>query len=137
MGAGLAGVAGARGAGGDGLGGAGRADEAAIIEVGALIAADPALVEPAVADAMDGDAATAVRRAAQAQAEVLESLPVPELAQRADDIRQIASAVIAQLSAAQLGPAQVSGTRTGAVAVSSAGDDGAEAGMAGGPGGQF
>lgn len=80
------------------LRGAGRDEEAAIIEVGALIAADPALVEPAVAAVRAGtDTAAAVLQAADAQAAVLEALPVPELAQRADDVRQVARAVLDRL----------------------------------------
>ena len=48
---------------------AGREQEAAIIEVGALIAADPALSEPALAAVRGGeDVALAVRAAAETQA---------------------------------------------------------------------
>jgi phosphoenolpyruvate-protein kinase (PTS system EI component) len=80
------------------LRGAGRHDEAAIVDVGALIAADPALVEPAVAAVRGGeDAAAAVCEAAEAQAAVLEALPTPELAERAGDVRQVASAVLDRL----------------------------------------
>ena len=65
----------------DRLRGAGRAAEADIIEVASLIAADPALVDPAVAAVRSGaGAAAAVLEAAAAQAAVLEALPVPELA---------------------------------------------------------
>jgi phosphoenolpyruvate-protein kinase (PTS system EI component) len=81
------------------LRGAGRDEEAAIIDVGALISADSALVGPAVAAVRAGtDAVTAVRHAAEAQASVLEALPVPELAERAGDVRQIAHAVLEHLS---------------------------------------
>ena len=77
------------------LRGAGRDDEAAIIDVGALIAADVTLVGPAVAAMRGGtDAATAVRQAAEAQAAVIEALPSPELAERAGDVRQVADAVL-------------------------------------------
>src|SRR6266581_2964331 len=63
---------------------AGRAAEADIIGVAALIAADPALVGPAVTAVAAGtDAATAVAGAADAQAAVLAGLAVPELAERA------------------------------------------------------
>jgi phosphoenolpyruvate-protein kinase (PTS system EI component) len=82
------------------LRGAGRAAEADIIEVAGLIAADPALVDPAVAAVTFGTgAAAAVLQAAAAQAAVLEALPVPELAQRADDVRQVARAVLDRLAA--------------------------------------
>jgi multiphosphoryl transfer protein len=81
------------------LRGAGRDEEAAIIEVAGLIAADPALVEPAVAAVRGGEqAATAVREAAESQAAVLERLSTPELAERAGDVRQIAHAVLERLS---------------------------------------
>ncbi len=80
------------------LRGAGRAEEAAIVEVAALIAADSALVEPAVAAVRGGEQAdTAVREAAESQAAVLERLPSPELAERAGDVRQIGQAVLDQL----------------------------------------
>ena len=81
------------------LRGAGRDEEADIIEVAGLIAADPALVEPAVAAVRGGEqAVTAVREAAESQAALLERLPAPELAERAGDVRQIAHAVLDQLS---------------------------------------
>ena len=84
---------------------AGRAEEAAIIDVGALIAADAALSDPAVAAVRDGgDAATAIAQAAEAQAAVLEALPMPELAERAGDVRQIAHAVLDHLSSAGAAP---------------------------------
>jgi phosphoenolpyruvate-protein kinase (PTS system EI component) len=77
---------------------AGREEEAAIIEVGALIAADPALSEPAATAVLAGeDAAAAVREAAEKQAAVMESLANRELAERAGDIRQVAQAVIERL----------------------------------------
>jgi phosphoenolpyruvate-protein kinase (PTS system EI component) len=96
----------------------GRDAEADIVRIGALIAADPALVDPALAalgtapdvaptapDA-SGDtsavpvpvAVAAVREAAEAQASILEALPDPDLAQRAGDVRQVAEAVIARLT---------------------------------------
>jgi multiphosphoryl transfer protein len=78
---------------------AGRDAEAAIVEIGALIAADPVLAGPAVAAVRDGtDAATAVLQATEAQAAVLAALPNPELAERAGDVRQVAHAVLGQLS---------------------------------------
>src|SRR5215469_2489758 len=59
----------------DRLRAAGRADEADIITVAAVIAADRALTEPAVAAVRAGiEAATAVRQAAEAQAAVIAAL---------------------------------------------------------------
>jgi phosphoenolpyruvate-protein kinase (PTS system EI component) len=86
----------------------GRGDEADIIAIGALIAADPALVDPAVAAAHDGaDAVAAVERSAAAQAAAIAALADPDLAARADDVRQVAHAVLANLAegAAPLPPA--------------------------------
>ena len=84
---------------------AGRTAEADIIAVAALIAADPALVDPAVAAVAGGaGAAAAVTGAAEAQAAVLAGLAVPELAERADDVRQIAQAVLGRLAAAGAPP---------------------------------
>ncbi len=72
--------------------------EAGIVDIGALIAADSALVGPAI-DAMraGADGIAAVSRAAEAQAAVLAALPDPDLAQRAGDVRQVAAAVVDQL----------------------------------------
>ena len=104
---------------------AGRANEADIVAIGALIAADPALSGPALA-ALAGSAAAepaadqaqrryvsddrgriplatasaAISAAAEVQASILESLPDPDLAQRAGDVRQVAGAVAARLSGA-------------------------------------
>jgi len=84
---------------------AGRAAEADIIGVAALIAADPALVEPAVAAATGGSgAADAVLAAVEEQASVLAGLPVPELAERAGDVRQVGRAVLDRLAAAGAPP---------------------------------
>jgi len=84
---------------------AGRDAEAAIIDIGALIAADSALVEPAVAAVRGGgDAVAAVRQAAEAQAAVLQALPVLELAQRADDVRQVGQAVLDFLDETRAAP---------------------------------
>jgi len=83
----------------------GRDGEAGIVEVGALIAADPALSAPAAAAVLAGtSAAAAVRDAAEAQAAILEALPDPDLAQRASDVRQVAEAVIARLAGAMPAP---------------------------------
>ena len=80
---------------------AGRAAEADIIAVAALIAADPALVGPAVTAVAGGtDAATAVTDATEAQATVLAGLAVPEMAERAGDVRQVGRAVIDHLAVA-------------------------------------
>jgi phosphoenolpyruvate-protein kinase (PTS system EI component) len=87
------------------LRGAGRDQEAAIIEVGALIAADPALGDPAVAAVRGGtDAATAVRQAAEAQATVIAALANREMAERAGDVRQVGQAVLDRLSQALQAP---------------------------------
>jgi multiphosphoryl transfer protein len=105
---------------------AGRDHEADIVQIGALMAADPALSVPAL-DALDALAATsapvaggdqakhesvrrdpwryplaaaaaAVTAAAETQAAILEALPDPDLAQRASDVRQVAAAVNAGLA---------------------------------------
>jgi phosphoenolpyruvate-protein kinase (PTS system EI component) len=87
------------------LRGAGRDQEAAIIEVGGLIAADPALTDPAVAAVRGGtDAATAVRQAAEAQAAVIAALANREMAERAGDVRQVGHAVLDRLSQAAQAP---------------------------------
>jgi len=116
---------------------AGREHEAGIVEIGALIAADPALSGPALETMTlptagtspaapdgpdtavplpDGDgpdtkagvplsvAVAAVLAAAEAQAAILESLPDPDLAQRAGDVRQIGAAVVARLTGGALPP---------------------------------
>jgi len=77
----------------------GRDRDADIVEIGALIAADPALTGP-VLDAVRGgaDAVAAIGEQAEAQAALLTALPDPDLAQRAGDVRQVASAVIDYLS---------------------------------------
>jgi phosphoenolpyruvate-protein kinase (PTS system EI component) len=83
----------------------GRGEEADIVAIGALIAADPALVDPAVAATRDGaDAAAAVQHSADVQAAAIAALANPDLAARADDVRQVASAVLAHLAASATGP---------------------------------
>lgn len=83
----------------------GRGDQAAIVAISALIAADPALVDPAVAAARDGaDAAAAVERSAAAQAAAIAALANPDLAARADDVRQVGNAVLARLAGAAAAP---------------------------------
>jgi phosphoenolpyruvate-protein kinase (PTS system EI component) len=72
--------------------------EAGIVDIGALIAADSALVGPAIDAVRAGaDGVAAVRAAAEAQAAVLAALPDPDLAQRAGDVRQVAAAVVDHL----------------------------------------
>ena len=72
--------------------------QAGIVDIGALIAADSALVGPAI-DAMraGADGVAAVMAAADTQAAVLAALPDPDLAQRAGDVRQVAAAVVDHL----------------------------------------
>jgi phosphoenolpyruvate-protein kinase (PTS system EI component) len=83
----------------------GRGDEADIVAVSALIAADPALVDPAVTAARNGtDAAAAVERSAAAQAAAIAALANPDLAARADDVRQVGNAVLARLAGAAAAP---------------------------------
>jgi phosphoenolpyruvate-protein kinase (PTS system EI component) len=78
---------------------AGRPDEADIVTIGALIAADPALVDPAVAATRAGTgAAAAVEASAAAAAAAIAALANPDLAARADDVRQVANAVLAHLA---------------------------------------
>jgi phosphoenolpyruvate-protein kinase (PTS system EI component) len=77
----------------------GRDQQADIIGVAALIAADRLLVEPAVAAIRAGtDAATAITASAQTQAAKLAALNSPELAERASDVRQVAQAVLEHLA---------------------------------------
>src|SRR6516225_5596072 len=81
----------------------GRGDDADIVAIGVLIAADPALVDPAVAAARDG-ADAAAERSAATQAAAIAALANPDLAARADDIRQVASAVLAYLAGGNTTP---------------------------------
>ena len=72
--------------------------QAGIVDIGALIAADPALTGPAIDAVRAGaDGIAAVTAAAEAQAAVLAALPDPDLAQRAGDVRQVAAAVVDHL----------------------------------------
>jgi phosphoenolpyruvate-protein kinase (PTS system EI component) len=72
--------------------------QAGIVDIGALIAADPALTGPAIDAVRAGaDGIAAVAAAAEAQAAVLAALPDPDLAQRAGDVRQVAAAVVDHL----------------------------------------
>src|SRR6185437_7580875 len=62
-------------------------------------------VGPAVAAVAGGTgAADAILAAAEAQASVLAGLPVPELAERAGDVRQVGQAVLGRLAAAGAPP---------------------------------
>jgi phosphoenolpyruvate-protein kinase (PTS system EI component) len=80
----------------------GRADEADIVAVAALIAADPVLAGAAVAAVSDGaDAAAAVQQAAASQAAVIAAIPDPAMAERAGDVRQVAVAVLEHLAGAK------------------------------------
>jgi phosphoenolpyruvate-protein kinase (PTS system EI component) len=83
----------------------GRDRDAGIVDIGALIAADSALVGSVLDAVRDGaDAIVAVREAAEAQAALLAALPDPDLAQRAGDVRQIASAVVDYLTGNSVPP---------------------------------
>jgi phosphoenolpyruvate-protein kinase (PTS system EI component) len=83
----------------------GRHQGADIVFIGALIAADPALIDPAVAAVRSGvPALTAVRDAVEAQASILDALPDPDLALRAGDVRQVGEAVIGLLTGASPTP---------------------------------
>jgi phosphoenolpyruvate-protein kinase (PTS system EI component) len=93
---------------------AGRDAEADIIEIGALIAADPALSGPAVAAVRGGaDAATAVRETAERHAAAMAQLENPALAERAGDIRQVAGAVLDRIAAAGGAPTRSDGAKSG------------------------
>ena len=118
---------------------AGRTSEAEIIAIGALIAGDPALSAPAVSAVQGGaDVVTAVREAAERQAELMEKLDNPALAARAGDIRQVGVAVIARLlsgGGASAEAATGSGTRADAGPTADAGSGiGANAGRVSSPG---
>jgi phosphoenolpyruvate-protein kinase (PTS system EI component) len=82
-----------------------RSEQAAIVEIGGLMAGDPALVDAAAAAVENGtDAIDAVTGAADEQAAILAALPSEDLAARADDVRQVGYAVIAQLTAGSAVP---------------------------------
>jgi phosphoenolpyruvate-protein kinase (PTS system EI component) len=119
---------------------AGRTDEADIVTVAALIAADQVLVDAAVAATMAGtDAPVAVREAAETQAALIEAIPNPELAQRAADVRQIADAVLGRLAGGQrdraAGPVILIGRDVAAADLIELADDGlaGAASIRGGP----
>jgi phosphoenolpyruvate-protein kinase (PTS system EI component) len=79
--------------------------EAGIVDIAALIAGDPALVNPALEAVRAGtQGPDAVRSAAEAQAELLAALPDPDLAQRAGDVRQVAQAVADHLRGVTAAP---------------------------------
>jgi phosphoenolpyruvate-protein kinase (PTS system EI component) len=82
-----------------------RSEQAAIVEIGGLMAGDPALVDAAAAAVENGtDAIAAVIGAADEQAAILAALPSEDLAARADDVRQVGHAVVAQLTAGSAVP---------------------------------
>ena len=82
-----------------------RSEQAAIVEIGGLMAGDPALVDAAAAAVENGtDAIAAVIAAADEQAAILAALPSEDLAARADDVRQVGQAVVAQLTAGSAVP---------------------------------
>jgi phosphoenolpyruvate-protein kinase (PTS system EI component) len=88
----------------------GRGEQADIVAIGGLIAADPALVDPAVAAVRDGaEAAAAVERSAATQAAALAALANPDLAARADDVRQVARAVLDRLAGDTAAPPSAGG----------------------------
>ena len=79
--------------------------QAGIVDIAALIAADPALIGPAINAVRAGaGGAAAVKAAAEAQAALLAALPDPDLAQRAGDVRQVAAAVVEHLCGTSAAP---------------------------------
>jgi phosphoenolpyruvate-protein kinase (PTS system EI component) len=83
----------------------GQDEQAAIVDIAALIAADSALITPAVEAVRAGaDGAAAIRQAGETQAALLAGLPDPDLAQRAGDVRQVAQAVAEHLHGSQAAP---------------------------------
>jgi len=83
----------------------GQDQQAAIVDIAALIAADSALITPAVEAVRGGaDGADAIHQAGEAQAALLAALPDPDLAQRAGDVRQVARAVADHLGNKKAAP---------------------------------
>jgi phosphoenolpyruvate-protein kinase (PTS system EI component) len=83
----------------------GQDHQAAIVDIAALIAADSALITPAIEAVRAGaDGAVAIHRAGEAQATLLAALPDPDLAQRAGDVRQVARAVADYLTGTSASP---------------------------------
>jgi phosphoenolpyruvate-protein kinase (PTS system EI component) len=83
----------------------GRDDQAAIVEIAGLMAGDPTLTEAAVTAVTAGTGpVAAVTGAATAQADILAALPNEDMAARADDVRQVGRAVVAQLTSAAAVP---------------------------------
>src|SRR5580704_1397 len=79
--------------------------QAGIVDIAALIAGDPALINQALEAVRAGaDGADAVRQAGEAQAGLLAALPDPDLAQRAGDVRQVAQAVVGYLAGTKSAP---------------------------------
>jgi phosphoenolpyruvate-protein kinase (PTS system EI component) len=83
----------------------GQDEQAAIVDIAALIAADPALVSSAVDGVRAGASGNeAILQAGEAQAALLAALPDPDLAQRAGDVRQVAKAASDSLTGSTAGP---------------------------------
>jgi phosphoenolpyruvate-protein kinase (PTS system EI component) len=83
----------------------GQDQQAEIVDIAALIAADSALITPAVEAVRAGaDGATAIRQVGEAQAALLAALPDPDLAQRAGDVRQVAQAAADYLGGTSAAP---------------------------------
>src|SRR5579864_5650585 len=79
--------------------------QAGIVDIAALIAGDPALINQALEAVRAGaDGADAVRQAGEAQAGLLAALPDPDLAQRAGDVRQVAQAAVGYLAGTKSAP---------------------------------
>ena len=84
---------------------AGRDRDAGIVEIAALIAADTALTGPVLDAVRDGaEPVAAITGHAEAQAALLAALPDPDLALRAGDVRQVASAVVGHLNGSRVPP---------------------------------
>jgi len=87
------------------LRGRGQHEQASIVDIAALIAADPALIAPAVEAVRDGaDGAAAIQQTGEAQAALLAALPDHDLAQRAGDVRQVAQAAVGYLYGTGVAP---------------------------------
>ncbi|GIF45705.1 phosphotransferase system enzyme I (PtsI) [Asanoa ferruginea] len=83
----------------------GRTAAADIVAVGALIAADPDLLDSAKQAAETDPPLPAVRDAVEAYAVILDSLPDDALRERAADVRQVGRRVLERLAGGRGGPA--------------------------------
>ncbi|HTF07217.1 MAG TPA: putative PEP-binding protein [Asanoa sp.] len=83
----------------------GRTAAADIVAVGALIAADPDLLDSAKQAAATDPPLPAVRDAVEAYAVILDSLPDEALRERAADVRQVGRRVLERLAGGRGGPA--------------------------------